>query len=98
MGIVSSEWVMASAVSCVCRDECLFMLKIATQLTQFAFKIPDPVTQDVGNSMLNLVMTMSQTYNMTVKGYLRLLFIRQYGYRPSDTDPAFLLLRATYGF
>jgi len=76
----------------VCAEDCLFLLKLATQLNQFAFAIPDPTEQVNTDALINAMMTLKTNVRLTAKGYARFLYIREYGYRPTDNDPVFLMI------
>jgi hypothetical protein len=76
----------------VCAEDCMFLLKLATQLNQFAYAIPDPTTDVNTNALLNFAMTFKSNVQLTAKGYARFVFMREYGYRPTDNDPVFLVI------
>jgi hypothetical protein len=68
----------------------MFLLKLATQLNQFAYAIPDPTDQVNTDALINAMMTLKTNVGLTAKGFARFVFMREYGYRPTDNDPVFL--------
>ena len=76
----------------VCAEDCMFLLKLATQLNQFAYAIPDPTEQVNAEALLKVAMSFQSNIRLTAKGYARFVFMREYGYRPTDNDPVFLVI------
>jgi|LauGreDrversion4_2_1035121.scaffolds.fasta_scaffold380681_2 hypothetical protein len=76
----------------VCAEDCMFLLKLATHLNQLAFAIPDPTTNETVDALLNIGMTLKTNVQLSAKGYARFVFMREYGYRPTDNDPVFLVI------